>query len=93
MVKIGGKFLIKGTVQGVFFRNFCKESADSLNLRGYVRNLESGEVEVYAEGDKENLAKLEAILKKGPPHAQIREIKIEEKKWSGEFKDFKVIRF
>lgn len=93
MVKTGGKFLIKGTVQGVFFRNFCKESADSLNLKGYVRNLESGEVEVYAEGDKESLAKLEAALKQGPPHAQIRELKIEEKKWSGEFKDFKVIRF
>jgi acylphosphatase len=93
MVKTGGKFLIKGTVQGVFFRNFCKESADSLNLKGYVRNLESGEVEVYAEGDKESLAKLEALLKQGPPHAQIRELKIEEKKWSGEFKDFKVIRF
>jgi acylphosphatase len=93
MVKLGGKFLIQGTVQGIFFRNFCKEAADSLNLKGYARNLDTGIVEIYAEGDKENLAKLETILKKGPPHAQIREVKIEEKKWSGEFKDFKVLKF
>ncbi len=92
-MKTAGKFLIKGTVQGVFFRNFCKENAEELNLKGYARNMKSGEVEVYAEGEKENLAKLEAILKKGPPHAQIREVKIEEKKWSGDFKDFKVLKF
>ncbi len=93
MVKSAGKFLIKGTVQGVFFRNFCKELADSLSLKGHVRNLETGEVEIYAEGDKEALAKLESALKKGPPHAQIKEVKIEEKKWSGNFSDFKIIRF
>ena len=93
MVKSAGKFLIQGTVQGVFFRNFCKEQADLLFLRGYVRNLETGEVEVYAEGEKENLAKLEAVLKQGPPHAQIRSVKIEEKKWTGDFKDFSIMRF
>ncbi len=92
-MKAAGKFLIIGTVQGVFFRNFCKEKADELNLKGHVRNMASGEVEIFAEGEKENLAKFEAILKQGPPHAQIREVKIEEKKWSGDFKDFKILKF
>ena len=87
------KFVVSGTVQGVFFRQFCKEQADKLELRGYVRNLESGTVEVLVEGEKDNIEEMYKILKKGPPHAQIREVKPEEKKWSGEFKDFTIIKF
>jgi len=87
------KFIISGTVQGVFFRNFCKDSADSLGLRGYVRNLASGEVEVLVEGDKDKIEEMYKKLKQGPPHSQVREIKPEEKKWTGEFSDFKVLRF
>jgi len=87
------KFVISGTVQGVFFRQFCKDQADKLELRGYVRNLESGEVEVLVEGNKENIEEMYKILKKGPPHAQIRDLKPEEKKWSGEFKEFTIMRF
>lgn len=92
-MKKAAKFLIQGTVQGVFFRQFCKDKADALNLRGHVRNMESGEVEVLAEGDKEKIEELYKILKQGPPHAQIRDIKVEEKKWSGDFKDFKILKF
>jgi len=87
------KFTINGTVQGVFFRQFCKEKADSLALKGYVRNLESGDVEVLVEGDKDKIEEIFKILKQGPPHAQIRDIKIEEKRWSGEFKDFTIMKF
>jgi acylphosphatase len=93
MVKSGIKIKIKGAVQGVFFRKFTKEKADLLGLKGYTINLESGEIEIYAEGEKDNLEKLLNHLKKGPSHAQIRDVKIEEKKWSGEFKDFKVLSF
>lgn len=93
MVKKSVKFTINGTVQGVFFRQFCKDKADELGLKGYVRNLESGNVEVLVEGEKDKIEEIYTILKKGPPHAQIREIKPEEKKWSGEFKDFSIMRF
>lgn len=92
-MKKAAKFLIQGTVQGVFFRQFCKEQADKLDLRGYVRNLESGGVEVFVEGDREKIEEMYKILKKGPPHAQIRDLKPEEKKWSGEFKEFSIMRF
>lgn len=87
------KFTISGTVQGVFFRQFCKDQADKLGLRGYVRNLEDSTVEVLVEGEKDNIEEMYKILKKGPPHAQIREIKPEERKWSGEFPDFKILKF
>ena len=93
MVKKAVKLTVQGTVQGVFFRNFVKDHADKLKLRGFIRNLESGDIEVIAEGEKENLQSFAELLKKGPEHSQIRNVKFEEKKWSGDFQDFKILRF
>lgn len=58
-------FLIRGRVQGVGFRWFVHREAAELNLRGWVRNTESGDVEVLAAGDPEDLADLRAELHKG----------------------------
>ena len=91
-MKAAAKITIKGTVQGVFFRNFVKAEADKLGLKGFVRNLEDGNVEVIVEGGDE-ISKLVEVLKQGPPHAQIRDVGVEERKWSGEFDDFRVLRF
>jgi acylphosphatase len=87
------RFIVQGTVQGIFFRQFVKGHAEDLKLMGFVRNLDDGTVEVVAEGEDDNLKRLLGFLKKGPAHAQIRDVKVEEKKWSGDFKDFKVLRF
>lgn len=87
------KIVIDGTVQGVFFRQFIKTEADKLSVKGLTRNLENGNVEVIAEGDKEAIEKLIEICKKGPQFAQIRSLKVEERKYSGDFKEFKVLKF
>ena len=58
-------FLIRGRVQGVGFRWFVHREASELGLRGWVRNTESGEVEVVAAGPTEDLDELRAELKKG----------------------------
>jgi acylphosphatase len=87
------RFLVQGTVQGIFFRQFVKEHADNLKLKGFVRNLDDGNVEVVVEGEAENIGRLNEFLKTGPVHAQIRNVKIEEKKWSGDFEEFKILRF
>lgn len=87
------KLIVQGTVQGIFFRQFVKEYADNFGLTGFVRNLTEGEVEVIAEGEGKQIKKLIEFVKKGPKHAQIRNVKIEEKRWSGEFKEFKILRF
>jgi acylphosphatase len=92
MVKSASKIKVNGTVQGIFFKNFTKEHADKLKLRGFVRSLEDGDLEVFVEGEKENIAKLIEILKQGPQHSQIRNIKTEERKWSGDLKEFKILR-
>ncbi|MGC9309454.1 MAG: acylphosphatase [Candidatus Nanoarchaeia archaeon] len=87
------KITIKGNVQGVFFRTFIKETASDLGVGGFVRNLDTGDVEIYAEGDGNNIEMLIEKCKQGPPHAQVRDVQVEERKWSGEYKDFKVLRF
>ena len=84
---------MQGTVQGIFFRQFVKEHADDLGLRGFVRNLDSGGVEVLVEGEDEGIKRLVEFLRKGPAHAQIRDVRFEERRWSGDFKEFKILRF
>jgi acylphosphatase len=92
-MKKAAKFTVHGTVQGVFYRQFVKENADALDLKGHVRNMGDGNVEVFVEGKGDKIDALEVFLNKGPEHSQIRHIEREEKKWSGDFREFKVIRF
>jgi len=64
-------FLIQGRVQGVGFRWFVHREASELNLRGWVRNTDEGEVEVVASGDDGDLAELRASLKRGPRGSRV----------------------
>lgn len=67
-------FLIRGRVQGVGFRWFVHREATELNLRGWVRNTESGEVEVLASGDPEDLAELRTELHKGSRGSRVDKV-------------------
>ena len=58
-------YLVKGRVQGVGFRWFVHREAAALDLRGWVRNTESGHVEVVAAGEEVALKRLLALLAKG----------------------------
>lgn len=58
-------FLVKGRVQGVGFRWFVHREAAELGLRGWVRNTDTGHVEVVASGDPEVLNELKSAIKKG----------------------------
>jgi acylphosphatase len=64
-------FLIQGRVQGVGFRWFVQREAGELDLRGWVRNTEEGEVEVMASGSEAYLAELRASLRRGPRGARV----------------------
>jgi len=69
---------ISGRVQGVCFRAYTLEEGRRLGLRGIVRNLPDGRVEVLAQGQREKLKKLEAFCRKGPPYADVRSVEITE---------------
>jgi len=64
-------FLIKGRVQGVGFRWYVQKVAGQLDLRGWVRNTEDGDVEVVASGTAEELAELRASLRRGPRGSRV----------------------
>ncbi len=71
--------LVHGRVQGVFFRQAAAEEARSLGLRGWVRNLPNGDVEIVAEGPRRELKILAAWANQGPRLARV--IGVEEE-WS-----------
>lgn len=56
--------IVKGRVQGVFFRKTCQECAKELGLRGSVKNLSDGSVEIFAQGSEEKIKELIPFVKK-----------------------------
>jgi len=81
---------ISGLVQGVMFRRYIADEAKKLELKGHVRNLESGEVEVVIEGAPEKVDKMVSICKKGAPHSNVKSVDTQEMNHIG-FDDFKVL--
>lgn len=65
------RFVVTGTVQGVFFRASARDEARRLGLRGFARNLPDGGVEVLAVGPDEAIDALAQWLRIGPPRAQV----------------------
>jgi acylphosphatase len=64
-------FLIQGRVQGVGFRWYVHREASELDVCGWVRNTEDGEVEVVASGAEADLAELRASLRRGPRGSRV----------------------
>jgi acylphosphatase len=58
-------YLVKGRVQGVGFRWFVQREAAEIGLRGWVKNTDTGHVEIVAAGDAEELSALKDALHKG----------------------------
>jgi acylphosphatase len=58
-------YVVKGRVQGVGFRWLVHREAGARGLKGWVRNAESGEVEIMVAGSADKLAELRSVLQRG----------------------------
>jgi len=75
---------VTGRVQGVFFRAWTREQADSLGVNGWVRNCPDGHVEAHVEGDGAAVEQMIDRMRGGPPSAQVEDVRI----WEVEPCDF-----
>ena len=86
------RFLITGSIQPVFFNQFIKENAEKLKIKGFVRKLEDGRIEIFIEGDSNSIDKMTPICRRGSPHSMIRKIEEKDERFQ-DFKDFKILNF
>lgn len=84
------RVVVRGRVQGVFFRESTKQYALNLDLRGWVRNCSDGSVELIATGDPDNVSALLEWLPSGPVMARVDGLTIEELSNSENFTGFTV---
>ena len=84
--------LVKGRVQGVFFRASAAQTATELGIRGHVENLTDGNVRIVAEGETDNLEKLIEWCGKGPPRAKVESVELKWLPAEGGFVDFRIKR-
>ncbi len=84
------RYVVSGRVQGVGFRFFVLEAAETEGLSGWVTNLPDGRVEVMAEGDREAVDRFEARLHGGPPTARVAGVERQDETPNGRFTGFRV---
>ncbi len=80
------EILVHGRVQGVFFRANTKIQASQLEIKGFVKNLDTGQVFIHAEGNKLKIEKFIKWCRKGTEPAIVEHLEIEEvpdKSYSG----------
>jgi len=91
-MRVARRFLIDGDVQGVGYRFFAQRAAARHQVKGYVRNLEDGRVEVWAEGRPETVEALKHDLATGPAFAVVENIEEINVEPTGSYSLFRIER-
>jgi acylphosphatase len=84
------RYVVSGRVQGVGFRYFVLEAAESEGLSGWVKNLPDGRVEVLAEGEREAVERFEGRIHRGPPNARVAGVESSDESPAGRFTGFRI---
>ena len=84
------RLIVKGRVQGVYFRASTVQQARHLGLTGWVMNRDNGSVEVVAEGRSESIEELIAWCRHGPPGARVDEVDLQRHGFRGEYNAFRI---
>ncbi len=83
--------IVEGRVQGVGFRAFVYDHAQSLELTGWVRNKGEYQVEVWAEGPQVDLDRLLTLLKRGPSMSYVTNVDVDHPEPEGKYPRFMVL--
>ena len=83
--------IVKGKVQGVFYRASAKDMAIKLGLKGWVKNTKEGYVEIKVQGPEDVLEEFVKWCYQGPPGARVDNVDIEEKSFQA-FEKFAILR-
>ncbi len=92
MAKVRAHLSIDGLVQGVSYRYYTRQMAESLGVAGWVRNTFDGRVEATVEGEEADVNRLIEWCRSGPPAAEVEDVKVEWEDFTGEFAGFQVRR-
>lgn len=85
-------FFISGEVQGVGFRFFAQRASGTHQIRGFVRNLPDGRVEILAEGDEKAVNDFKLDLAAGPTHSRVEQVEELVVEPSGLYSTFRIDR-
>jgi len=85
------RLIIKGRVQGVWFRDSTRREASRLGVAGWVKNRYDGAVEVLAEGPEYKVRKLINWCHHGPTAARVTRVDETQEVWQGEFDGFDIV--
>lgn len=91
IIKKRAHVLIIGRVQGVWYRSTTKQKAEQLGIKGWVKNTSDGDVEAVFEGDEELVDEMVKWCYVGSELSKVKDVQINSEKYSGEFKDFKIV--
>ena len=78
MSLIAKHILVKGKVQGVFFRKHTRQVATDLKINGWVKNTDDGNVEIFAQADEDAIKDFIAWCKQGPPKADVENVEVKD---------------
>jgi acylphosphatase len=84
------RLIVKGRVQGVYFRASTVQQARHLDLTGWVMNRHDGSVELVAEGRSDNIEDLIAWCRQGPQGARVDKVDLQWDGFRGEFSEFRI---
>ena len=70
------RVVVRGVVQGVYFRDTCRQKASQAGVAGWVRNREDGSVEAVFEGVPASVDMLVAWTREGPTEAEVRQVDV-----------------
>lgn len=84
MTVVRRRLLVRGRVQGVWFRESARRRAEELGVSGWVRNRPDGAVEAELEGDPEDVEVIVSWFGHGPPQARVDSVAVEGRSPFGE---------